>query len=292
MQNNSKVLVTGANGLIGKESFQPLLDKGFEIYAISTKEQSSQKDVNWIKADLFNKNEIKQLFNTIRPQYLLHFAWCASGDYLTSDDNYKYLDASLKMLEYFKKNGGKRVVMAGTCFEYDFKDTALKEDDELNPKTIYAQCKNELRTKAQKYCAKNDLSFGWGRIFYVYGHGENEKRLTPHIINSLKENKEIQITAGPLIKDYMYTKDIASAFVSFLDSNVVGCVNICTGKPISIENYAKTIAKKIGKEDLLKFENKIEGQPKFIFGDNTRLKDEIGYEIQYSLEKALEEIIL
>lgn len=292
-----KVLLTGSTGLIGKEAIQPLLDAGFEVFTL-TREQnkkdsssSSSAPYTEIHADLFDYSQIKNVFQKIKPEYLLHFAWVASGDYLTSEINYKLVEAGMNLLKEFRNNGGKRAVFAGTCFEYKFKDELLKETHELNPTTVYAKCKNDLRQKAQDFSAQNQISFGWGRIFYVFGHRENEKRLTAHVINSLKENKEVLITAGPLLRDYMYTKDIAGAFVKFLDSEIDGCVNICTGKPVSIKEYAKLIASKLGKESLLTFEDKIEGQPELIAGDNTRLTEEVGYKIKYSLDEALTEIL-
>ncbi len=289
--DNKKVILTGATGLIGKEAIQPLLDSGFEIYALTIDEKNTDCGVNWIKANIFDAENIKRVFESIKPLYLLHFAWVASGDYLISEDNYELRDASLNMLKEFHQNGGKRAVMAGTCFEYEFKDAPLKEDDKLNPQTVYAKCKNELREKAQMYCKENDISFGWGRIFYVYGKNEHEKRLTAHVINSLKNAKEVVINNGDLVKDYMYTKDIAGAFVKFLDTDIDGCVNICTGQGISLKDYTKLIAKKIGRGDLLVIKNEPTDQPKIIVGDNSRLLDEVGYNIKYSLDEALEEIL-
>lgn len=286
-----RVLVTGATGLIGKEAIKPLLDFGYEIYAISTKNTRDLKGVKFINADLFGDEDIKKVFKDVKPSHLLHFAWCASGDYLTSDDNYKFMEASMKMLDEFHENGGKRAVFAGTCFEYEFKDETLKETDKLNPQTVYAICKNELRERAQKYCEETGMSFGWGRIFYVYGHGENEKRLTPHIINSLKNNKEVVINNGDLIKDYMYAKDIAAAFVKFLDTNVCGCVNICTGAGISLKEYAGLIAQNLGKKEFLVIKNEPTTQPKIIVGDNSRLLNEVGYKIQYNIEDAINKLI-
>ena len=102
----------------------------------------------------------------------------------------------MNMLSAFKQNGGRRAVFAGTCFEYKFKDAPLKENDELNPLTIYAKCKVELFKQATEYCIQNGISFGWGRIFYVYGKNENEKRLTPYLINNLKNNKTTEIKCG------------------------------------------------------------------------------------------------
>src|SRR5574344_679961 len=231
-----KVLLTGSSRLIGKEAIKPLLENGFEVYAMYSKNKPQEiKGVIPIKADLFNFDEIQTVLSDIKPQYLLHFAWVASGDYLTSETNYKLVDAGMNLLKAFEANGGEKAVCAGTCFEYEFKSTPLKETDKLNPKSVYAKCKNDFREKAQQFCSKTGLKFGWGRIFYVFGIGENEKRLTPNVINLLRKNKPAIINCKFLIKDYMYTKDIAEAFVAFLNSDVTGCVNICTGNPITLE---------------------------------------------------------
>ncbi len=283
--------MTGATGLIGKETVQPLLDSGFEIYAFTTGKKYNDARVNWLQADILDYTKIQMLLSQIKADYLLHFAWFTGEDYLSSPINYKLRDASLNLLTEFKEYGGKRAVFAGTCFEYQFKDTPLKETDTLNPTTIYAQCKNQLREQAQDYAEKNALSFGWGRIFYVYGHGENEKRLVPYIINSLKNNQKTIINSGPLLRDYMYSKDIAAAFAKFLDSNVTGCVNIAAGQGIYIKDIALEIAKQLDKTHLLEFIDNVGNQPLVIVGDVGRLNSEVDYKIQYKLEQALEKIL-
>lgn len=287
-----RVLLTGGTGLIGKYAIQPLLDAGFEIFAISSKEIPQQKEVNWIKADLLDFSNIKTLFETIKPQYLLHFAWDTTpGSYLESNLNFDLVQASIEMLKQFKLQGGKRAIYAGTCFEYEFQNEPLKEDGKLNPTSTYAKCKNYLNGLAALYSEKNDISFGWGRIFYVYGEGENEKRLVPQIISSLNQNREFITSSGELIRDYIFAEDIAGAFVKFLDTDVVGCVNICTGTPIKIKDIVTQIAKKLKKEHLVKFIVEDLNQPKIILGDTKRLKEEIGFVPKYSLEQGLDKIL-
>ena len=287
-----RVLLTGATGLIGKYALQPLIDEGFEVFAVSSKEQMPQIGIRWIEADLLNFSSIGEIFETIKPQYLLHFAWDTTpGSYLESNLNFEWVVASLEMLKQFNLHGGKRAVFAGTCFEYEFKEEPLREDGKLNPTSTYAKCKHYLNQVATLYAETNNISFGWGRIFYVYGQGEQEKRLFPYIINSLKNDEEITISSGELIKDYIFAKDIAASFVNFLDTNVCGCVNICTGKPIKIKEIAASIAKKLKKEHLIKFEVTCSNQPPMIVGDNSRLTDEVGYKNFYSLNSALDLII-
>lgn len=285
-----KVLLTGATGLIGKYAIQPLLDAGFEIYAVSTSDHKQNvKNLNYVKADLLDFCHLKDLFEKIKPEYLLHFAWDTTpNSYLESNINFDWVKSSIEILKQFQLQGGKRAVFAGTCFEYKFQDEPLKEYGQLDPQSTYAKCKNHLNQLATLYSEKNDISFGWGRIFYVYGEGENNQRLVPVIMNKLRNNQEVLITKGELVKDYMFAADIAAGFVKFLDSDVKGCVNICTGTPVTIKEIVDTIAKQLGKENLVKYEHPINNEPKIILGDNTRLTKEVKFIPEYSLERGLE----
>ena len=292
MNYSKKVLVTGATGLIGKELIEPLKEKSFEIYAITIDENNPNNGVKWIKGSLFDNNFIKNTMEIVKPDYLLNMAWATTGDYLKSDINYKFLNAGVELLKHFKDNGGKRVVFAGTCFEYKFKDEPLKENDELSPeKTVYTFCKNKLHEIATFFCKMYDISFGYGRIFYVYGKNEDKTRLTGMVIDKLSKNEEVVIKSGNLYKDYMYAKDIANAFASFLDSEVTGTVNICTVKAISIKEYVLTIAKELGKEHLITFQDEPSNQPPIIVGDNSRLVNEVGYKINLNKKENIKEII-
>ena len=292
MGYSKKVLVTGATGLIGKELAKPLLNAGFEVYAITIDGNNPNNGIHWIKGDLFDEGSIKSIIEEIKPEYLLNMAWCTVGDYLKSDLNYKFLTAGINLLKYFKDNGGKRVVFAGTCFEYKFKDGPLKETDELDAdKTVYTFCKNKLHEIAEYFCNMHGISFGYGRIFYVYGRNEDKTRLTGMIIDKLSHNEEVIIKSGSLYKDYIYSKDIAGAFVALLNSDVEGSVNICSGQAISIKDFALEIGRQMGKENLIIFKDEPSNQPSIIVGDNSRLIEEVGYKNEYKLVKGIKEVV-
>jgi nucleoside-diphosphate-sugar epimerase len=286
-----KVIITGATGLIGKEAIEPLKKANFDIYALTISENNPDFNVKWINCNLFDKKNLQNVFAEIQPSHLLNFAWTTTDDYLTSDINFKFFQAGLDLLKFFSDNGGKKAVFAGTCFEYKFKNEPLRENDKTDPQTTYAKCKNDLRKNAELFCNQNNISFGWGRIFYVYGINEHKKRLTAHMIDSFKNSKEVVIKSGELIRDYMFSKDIAAAFVKFLDSEVNGIVNICTGNGITIADFATIVAKKLNGLNLLKILNEPTTQPKIIIGDNSRLTNEVGYKLKHTTDEAIDIIL-
>lgn len=289
----SKILfVTGATGLIGKELWGPLTQAGFEVYALALEDDLPQiSHIHWLKGNLFDPASMAGLMAQIKPQYLLNMAWATTGDYQVSNINFDFLCAGIQLLKSFAANGGKRVVFAGTCLEYASQDRPIQETDPVAPAVPYALCKQLLFQATQSFCAQNYLSFACGRIFYVYGRGEAPTRLTASIIHSLQSGKTVSINHSQLVKDYMYTKDIAGAFVALLGSQVQGAVNICTGKGISLAQYATTIAQLLGKENLLDLKSLPTTQPLQIVGDNTRLAQEVGYTPAYTLKQALQEIL-
>lgn len=292
MPYSKTVFVTGATGLIGKELITPLIEAGFEVYALALEENlPSIPQVHWLKGNLFDGDSVAGLLAQIKPQYLLNMAWATTGDYQTSNINFDFLCAGLGLLKAFAANGGKRVVFAGTCLEYAPQNRPIKETDPVAPVSPYALCKQLLYQATASFCAQNKLSFACGKIFYVYGKNEAPTRLTASIIRSLQAGQTISIKHAQLIKDYMYTVDIARAFVALLGSSVQGAVNICTGKGISLAQYATAVAKKLGQEKLLNLQTLPTNQPPQIVGDNTRLTKEIGFQCGYTLAQAVNEIL-
>lgn len=286
-----KVILTGGTGLIGTQTIPCLLNAGFKVYVMTMGDEVSTDNVTYIKANLFDKNAVDKMFSDVQPEYLLHYAWLSTG--LFNDNmNFDFLTSSIDMLKSFHKYGGKRVVMAGTYAEYGYHNDTLKETMPAEPINIYSQCKDFVHKIAEVYCHNNNISFGWGRIFSAFGKEKDPRRLTSDVINHLSANQEVIIRSGSLIRDYIYTKDIAAAFVKFLDSNVEGVVNICTGKDTSIHDYVMKIAQAMGKENLVVFNEQASPQQVRVVGDSTRLNKEVGFVPQYSIEEAITEILL
>lgn len=285
-----KVFLTGGTGLIGTQTIPFLQKAGFEIYALTLDENKSENGIKYVKGNLFDKIQIDNLLSEIRPEYMLHYAWLSTGLF-NDNSNFDFLTSSIDLLKSFAKYGGKRVVMAGTYAEYGYHNETLKETMPTEPINIYSQCKDFVHQIAKAYCQNNNISFGWGRIFSAFGKEKDPRRLTSDVINHLKNNQEVVIRSGSLVRDYIYTKDIAAAFVKFLESDVNGVVNICTGKDTSIHDYVMKIAQIMEKENLVVFNEQKSPQQVRVVGDPTRLNKEVGFTPKYSIEQALKEIL-
>lgn len=289
-----KILVTGATGFIGSVTLKFLLQKGYEVHAVSSreKEKSSNNDIHWHYVDLMNLSKIKGLFLKVRPTHLLHLAWYAvPGKYANAEENLLWIQSSVEMLKNFKEFGGERIVFAGTCFEYDLNYGYLNEDiTPSKPNTLYGICKYSFENIAWNYCIKNQLSFACGRIFYLYGEKENPQRIIPYVINNLLHNKIVSCSHGNQIRDFLNVYDVASAFTEIIDSDLEGIVNIGSGKPIKLKEIILTIGKSIGKENLIHFGDfkATETEPPMIVSNNTKLISNTNWTQQYEIHTGLD----
>ena len=115
-----KVLVTGASGFIGRQCCLQLDSLGYEVHAVSSNSHP-KGTIKWHRADLLDTQQISDLMDHIKPTHLLHLAWYVEpGKYWNSIKNYHWVRASLNIIEKFSELGGERVVVAGTCAEYEW----------------------------------------------------------------------------------------------------------------------------------------------------------------------------
>lgn len=290
-----RVLLTGASGFIGKHAIGQLVAKGFEVHALSSKREGVINGINWHRVNLLESAESKDLMFKIHASHLLHFAWYAEpGKFWKSKENFRWLESSIGLLRNFKESGGERVVMAGTCAEYDWNYGYCSEMiTPLNPATTYGVCKNVLQQTLRAYCEEESLSSAWGRVFFLYGPNEHPARLVSSVINSLLRGGVAKCTHGNQLRDFMHVEDVASAFVALLDSAVIGPVNIASGLPVSLREVVNIAADYIGAQERVQFGviPAPQNEPSLLVGNNQRLLNEVGWNQQRDLPAGIKESV-
>lgn len=292
-----KVLLTGSSGFIGRHAIPFLLRCGYDVHAVyypELIELHHSELVAWHRCDLLDAGQQESIIEEVQPTHLLHFAWyvgyVAMGNYWTSEDNLRWLKASMGIIKRFAENGGKRAVFTGTCAEYDWNYGFCAEDvTPTRPKNLYGVCKNSLREVLEIYCPQVGVSFAWGRIFSTYGPHEVQIRLVPSIITSLLEDRPARCTHGNQLRDFMHVQDVASAFVSLLESPFEGPINIASGEPVTIKTIADTLGSILDKPGLIELGALPidENDPPLLLADVRRLNNVVGWRPSIDLETGL-----
>jgi nucleoside-diphosphate-sugar epimerase len=264
---------------------------GYEVHAVSSQARTFESPVVWHQADLLRTDAASSLVAAVRPSHLLHLAWYAKpGVYWTAPDNFRWVQASLQLLEAFAINGGQRVVMAGSCAEYDWRYGWCSENvTPLEPSTTYGKCKLALQSLLAAYCQQSGLSWAWGRIFFLYGPHEHPARLVSSVINALLHGQPALCSSGLQLRDFLHVDDVASAFAALLDCDVQRAVNIASGAPVSVREIVCRIGALLHHEDLLRLGARpvAQGEPPLLAADVRRLNEEVNWRPRFDLESGL-----
>ena len=230
-----KVLVTGANGMLGQDLCPILEDVGF--YVIET-------DINTL--DITNFEEAENILTANHPDMVIH---CAA--YTNVDKAEEDLKTATKInvtgTENIAKICGKLdipIVYISTDYVFDgTKTTPYEPDDKPDPINNYGLTKLQGEQAVLKYCKKYYIA----RTSWLYGI--HDKNFVETMI-SLKDKPELKVVDDQ-IGCPTWTVELANGILKLL-KNPYGIYHICGSGNTTWYGFAKEIFKQCGFEVNLK----------------------------------------
>ena len=254
------VLLTGATGFVGRQVVRSLSEQGKRIKVIARDGKQDQfSNLPFIEEVILTANVFSESVEwwtdvCYGVDTIIHVAWYAEpGKYLQSPKNLDCLIGTLQMAKGAAKAGIRRFAGVGTCFEYDLNGGMLSLDTPLRPHTPYSGAKAAAFLSLSQCLPEQGIEFAWCRLFYLYGEGEDERRLVPYIRAKLAAGKIAELTSGNQIRDFLDVREAGRLIVETALGGAQGPVNICSGVPITVRQLAEKIADETGRRDLLKF---------------------------------------
>lgn len=256
----SVVLLTGGTGFVGRQVLVALDKAGARVRAVIRSGSEARlpnvaalEDVI-VTPDLFLESEAWWERTCRGVDRVVHVAWYAeTGKYLESPKNAVCLQGTLKLARGSVASGVRRFVGIGTCFEYDVSGGILSIDSPLRPWTAYGTAKVAAYEELSRLLLAQGVSFAWCRLFYLYGEGEDENRLAPYLHRRLAAGQTAELTTGEQIRDYLDVAEAGRRIAAVAMSDVTGPINVCSGVPTTVRQFAETIADYYGRRNLLHF---------------------------------------
>jgi|TARA_B100001093_G_C26758529_1_gene984566 dTDP-6-deoxy-L-talose 4-dehydrogenase (NAD+) len=270
-----RILLTGATGFVGKQILNQLSKNDVDIVLVVRK---GSDDVFHNIKNLVSIIETEDIFNETSSWWtskckdtdiVINAAWYAEPRaYYTSLSNIDCLRGSLNLAEGCLSAGIKKFIGIGTCAEYQTSNHPIPTNGVLKPHTIYAAAKIATFQILEQLFKSNNISFAWCRLFYLYGEGEDDRRLVPYIKKQLIRGKPAKLSSGNQVRDFMNVSVAGKIIGDISLSNQSGAINVCSGIPKTIRDHAIDVAKDYGCKSLLKFgaieDNPLE--PQYIVG--------------------------
>jgi dTDP-6-deoxy-L-talose 4-dehydrogenase (NAD+) len=254
------VLLTGGTGFVGRQVLRALLARGVQVRSVIRDgsqpllEDAATAERIVTTPDLFAQDADWWANVCKGVDTVVHVAWYAeTGKYLQSAKNLDCLVGTLQLARGAAQSGTRRFIGVGTCFEYDLSAGTLSVQTPLHPLTAYAGAKAAAFLALSQCLPQRQVEFAWCRLFYLYGEGEDARRLVPYVRARLAAGEPVELTRGNQIRDYLDVSDAGQMIAQTALGNQVGPLNICSGLPTTVRQLAERIADEYGRRDLLRF---------------------------------------
>jgi nucleoside-diphosphate-sugar epimerase len=294
----SRVLVTGASGFIGRAAVAALRDRSFEVHAVARAPVAEIEADAWHRADLLDPAAAGPLVRTVGASHLLHLAWTTEhGAFWSDPANLEWSLATVALFEAFGESGGARAVLAGSCAQYDWSPEALgpsavadESESPRRPATLYGTAKEETAAQLEAWAPSQRLSYATALLFFPYGPFDDAARLVPSLTHDLAAGRSATVRTGAEVRDFIHVDDCGAALAAIVESDITGSVNVGTGQGSSVAEVAGTVARILGREELLRVDPPGE-TASTVVASVYRLRDEVGFVPRYDLESGLRQTV-
>lgn len=310
-----RYIITGVSGFVGKYFIKYLNAniRQSEILGIDIRPLEINPDnyehlkFKFERSDLKDKDTLCKLIYNFRPDFILHLASYSSVAGSWKSPNTSFLNnvnIFLNLIESVRMIGLKcRILSVGSSEEYGsvkIEDLPLKESNQLNPSSPFGVARVTQELLSRLYADVYGLDIVITRSFNHIGPGQNENYAVASFAKQLTEVRKNKlnefVSAGDvsIVRDFIDVRDVVCIYHKLLLNGKKGEIyNVCSGYGVSLRNIIQMICEILEVNISIKQDLKLK-RPKdnpVIIGCNEKIKKEINWTNEFSLERSLKDVV-
>jgi UDP-glucose 4-epimerase len=301
----TKTLVTGCAGFIGSHIVEWLLERGYELtgidcftdyYPRELKENNLSQVLNNTNFE-FIKEDILEIDKFPEVDYVFHLAaqagvrasWGKSFEIYTRNN----IEATQKLLEFYKDRKIKKFVYASSSSVYGDAELPIVENSLLKPVSPYGVTKLAGENLCYLYWRNYNVPIISLRYFTVYGPRQRPDMAINKFVKAILNNEEVIVYGdGNQTRDFTYIGDVVEATTLAAKSSIVGeAFNIGGGSRISVNMLVGKMEKILKNKAKVKYVEKQKGDVKDTLADTSKAGKLLGWKPLTNIDKGLEEYI-
>ena len=264
MKSDSKILVAGANGMVGSAIVRNLESKGCTNIIKGTRDD----------VDFTNQEETERYFCSEEPEYVFLAAAKVGGIMANKTYSAEFIYDNLmiqsNIINTSYDYGVKKLLFLGSSCIYPKHPNIPITEDQLmigpleSSNSAYAIAK----IAGMRMCQAYRQQYGFNAISLMptnlYGPGDNFDLETSHVLpamiakfyKSTQSNDSVTLWGdGSAMREFLHVDDLAEAcYVCMQNYNESEHVNVGTGEDVTIKKLAETIADIVGHTGEIKWD--------------------------------------
>ncbi len=300
MNLSDKIYIAGHNGMVGSAIHRNLLNKGYNNFLLRTSTET----------DLRNQQAVNDLFAQNKPDYVFLAAAKVGGiqanNTYRADFIYDNLIMEANIIKAAKEYDVKKLLFLGSSCIYPKNAPQPLKEEYLLTGTLeptnepYAIAKIAGIKLCDAFRSQYGCNFISAMPTNLYGPNDNYDLNNSHVLPALlrkfheaKKNGDPTVTvwgSGTPLREFLHVDDMAEACIYLMENyNEEGCVNVGTGKDLSIKDLALLIKDIVGYTGEIVFDSsKPDGTPRKLM-DVSKL-ERLGWKYTIELKAGIEKV--
>jgi nucleoside-diphosphate-sugar epimerase len=237
-----RVFLTGASGFLGGEIARRLVAEGRDCAvllrggAIGPRLAPLAGRLTLVPGDLLAPESYHDALARFSPDAVIHCAWRGvAGADRNDPGQLDNIAGTGRLVDAAAAAGARVVIGVGSQAEYGLLNGAAAEDAVSDPTTLYGISKLAAGRALLAMAAERGMRGAWGRVFSLYGPGEERPWLVPSLIRAFAAGEAPSLTACEQIWEFTHVADAAAAIIALLDCvTACGVFNIGSGAPVAL----------------------------------------------------------
>lgn len=292
-----KVSIIGSNGFLSDRIGKYCISKSYCLNVLGQQAPELFNPDSFTKIDLLGKVDFSSVLNSD----VIFYAAGAGIQANKKDSMSLIFDLNVRvpvlLADFLKSNNFKGYLITfGSYFEIG----STSENRPMNESDVIFSS-NEIPSE---YCLSKRMlsrffsSFQSEYSFYhfilptIYGEGEASHRLIPYLISCIQDKKELQLTSGAQVRQYLYVEDAVSlAFKSVEKSIPSGIYNMAGTETLSVREIVELLFQSFEEfvpDNIFGKESRVDERMKSLILDGSKLQEVLNFKPSMKLVNVIE----
>jgi len=297
MMKPTRILVTGATGLVGMRIIDAAISRGWITTTTARSDLKQQgRHHTHVKSDITSTSWCDDVYESIGEcDVIIHAAANINFKAATNELWKSNVEGTINALRLGQRWGTRQIVFMSTLGMFSECEGTIKEDRLIAPQGSYYKskfCSEQILMTANNLGIIGNVAIL--RISAPIGRGMPRQRMLSNFIKQAVSDSTIRVMEANRHQDYIDTRDIARAVALTTENNANGYFNICSGKRYSNKEVAYACIEATGSRSQVEIQDDSSGNAAYTLTRsnfcNKKAEIELGFKATLSLSDTIKNI--